>query len=96
MHYKNGREAKNGDKVIQVTPGTTPVSGILYDAVPGNDSCNGRIAVTTGNDPYACLYNVLHADDVAAAAIPDSSIPPAAPAAATEAPAGDSAAPGTA
>lgn len=75
MHYKNGREAKNGDKVVQVVAGQTPTAGILYDAVAGNDSCNGRIAVTTPNDPYACLYNVLHADDVAKATIPDSTVP---------------------
>ena len=69
MHYKNGREAKNGDKVVmaQTFVGSTPVAGILYDAVPGNDTCNGRIAITTQNDPYANLKECLHAEDVAAA-----------------------------
>lgn len=73
MHYKNGREAKNGDKVVLISPhGGAPVAGILYDAQPGNDYCNGRIAVTTQNDPCPNLKDCLHADDIAAAAIPDS------------------------
>ena len=77
MHYKNGRIAQNGDKVVQVVKGQIPVAGILYDAIAGNDACNGRIAVTSSNDPYACLYNVLHADDVAVASAPDSTSPAA-------------------
>lgn len=81
MHYKNGREAHNGDKVVIIPPpgnyGATPVAGILYDAVAGNDSCNGRIAVTTQNDPCPDLRNVLHYEDVALAnSIPDSSAHP--------------------
>jgi hypothetical protein len=32
MHYKNGREAKNGDKVILLSAYGSPVIGILYDA----------------------------------------------------------------
>lgn len=75
MHYKNGREAKNGDKVILLPNGyrKAAVAGILYDATAGNNDCNGRIAVTTANDPMPDLKEVLHADDVAAATIPDSS-----------------------
>lgn len=72
MHYKNGREAKNGDKVVQVVEGQVAQAGILYDAVAGNDSCNGKIAITTQNDPYANLSQVLHVDDVAKAIIPNS------------------------
>ncbi|MHB8362447.1 MAG: hypothetical protein ACYDBX_02405, partial [Patescibacteria group bacterium] len=65
MHYKNGREAKNGDKVVLIPEyGGTPVAGILYDAVAGNDYCNGRIAITTTNDPCPNLKEVLHADDI--------------------------------
>lgn len=68
MHYKNGRPAKNGDKVVHISPhnGTT-TAGILYDAVAGNDYCNGRIAVTSQNDPMPNLKEVLHVDDVVAA-----------------------------
>ncbi len=68
MHYKNGREAKNGDKVVLVSPfpGGPVISGILYDAVPGNDTCNGRLAITTPGDPYPNLAECLHIDDVKA------------------------------
>ena len=78
MHYKNGREAKNGDKVIFFPQWTAPVVGILYDAVAGNDSYNGRIAATGPNDAYPNLSECLHADDVkavfAVGGIPDSTI----------------------
>lgn len=72
MHYKNGREAKNGDKVVLAPayPGAVPVAGILYDATPGNDYCNGRIAITSPSDPCPNLNECLHADDIAAAEIP--------------------------
>src|SRR5580693_3456371 len=53
MHYRNGREAKNGDKIIQIAGygnGAQVVSfGVLFDAVPGNDHCNGSIAPITNN-----------------------------------------------
>lgn len=72
MHYKNGREAKNGDKVLVVPSYGAPYTGILYDAVAGNDFCNGRIAITSGNDPLPNLKECLHVDDVKAATIPDT------------------------
>ena len=64
MHYKNGREAKNGDKVVWIPSHGGPVAGILYDAVAGNDYCNGRIAVTHSTDSCPNLKEVLRADDV--------------------------------
>jgi len=68
MHYKNGREAKNGDKVVLFSQyGGTPVAGILYDATAGNNYCNGRIAPTSPSDPMPNLREVLHFDDVKAA-----------------------------
>jgi len=73
MHYKNGREAKNGDKVVSLPSYGAPLAGILYDATPGNDYCNGRIAPTTPSDPTANLAECLHIDDVRQAAVPDSS-----------------------
>ena len=74
MHYRNGREAKNGDKVLLLPTYGAPVCGILYDAVAGNNDCNGKIAPCSPNDPCPDLKNVLHIDDVAAAAanIPNS------------------------
>lgn len=85
MHYKNGREAKNGDKVLLLPSyaGSQPVVGILYDATPGNDFCNGRIAPTSSSDPMPNLKEVLHLDDVLAAlpaSVPDTSAPAPAPA----------------
>ncbi len=63
MHYRNGREAKNGDKVMWLDRWGTPIIGILYDAQPGNDFCNGRLAVV-GNDAQPNLKECLHVDDV--------------------------------
>ena len=65
MHYGNGREAKNGDKVVFLGYGG-PMVGILYDATAGNDYCNGKIAVTKSNDPCPNLKECLHIDDVLA------------------------------
>jgi hypothetical protein len=70
MHYRNGREAKNGDKIIQLSSfGDTKITavGILHDATPGNDFCNGSIAPTVpGNVTGACMCDCLHMDDLAA------------------------------
>ena len=64
MHYKNGREAKNGDKVMLIPSYGSPVVGILYDAVAGNNYCNGKLALTTPSDPCPNLKECLHLDDV--------------------------------
>jgi S1-C subfamily serine protease len=76
MHYRNGREAKNGDKIVQigdrynadgtVTKGVVTGVGVLYDAKPGNDHCNGSIAPIQNPVTGACLCDCLHVDDVAA------------------------------
>lgn len=66
MHYRNGREAKNGDKVVLFSGYSNPVVGILYDASAGNDYCNGKLAVTKPNDPCPNLQECLHLDDVMA------------------------------
>ncbi len=66
MHYKNGRPAKNGDKVLfRPGWGSAPIVGILYDAQPGNDTCNGKIAPCAPNDPMPNLAECLHVDDLA-------------------------------
>ena len=67
MHYRNGREAKNGDKVIVVPSYGMPFVGILYGATPGNDYCNGKVAVTSPSDPGVNLKECLHLDDAAEA-----------------------------
>lgn len=70
MHYRNGREAKNGDKVVSLAGyGANPINavGVLFDAVPGNDYCNGNIASIIGGPVVsACMVDCLHVDDVVA------------------------------
>ena len=64
MHYRNGREAKNGDKVVLLPSYGSPVIGILYDAVAGNDHCNGSLAPIVPNAPCPDLKDCLHFVDV--------------------------------
>jgi len=67
MHYRNGREAKNGDKVIQIDyNGNVLAVGVLHSAVPGNNYCNGAIAPIQNAHTGACICDCLHLDDVAA------------------------------
>lgn len=70
MHYRNGREAKCGDKIVSLAGyNGNPINavGILFDATPGNDYCNGSIASTIGGPVVgACLCDCLHLDDVMA------------------------------
>lgn len=84
MHYANGREAKNGDRIMVVgTKESTwpkPAVGILCDAVAGNNTCNGTLAVDVqAHNGMPNLAECLHIDDVRAAlgdikAVKDSSI----------------------
>ena len=67
MHYKNGREAKNGDKVVMEGYDGCLIIGILYDAIAGNDHCNGRLAKIAPSDVSPNLKECLHLDDVKAA-----------------------------
>ena len=67
MHYRNGREARNGDRVIQLDSTGKPAGiGILHDAQPGNDFCNGQVASIQAIGAGACLVDCLHADDLMA------------------------------
>lgn len=66
MHYRNGREAKNGDKIVQLEGGKVVAFGVLHSAVAGNDYCNGSIAVIQSPNAGACMVDCLHVDDVAA------------------------------
>lgn len=73
MHYKNGREAKNGDKVMVIPEyGGAPYVGVLYDAKAGNDYCNGKVAVISPSDPSPNLKEVLHLDDVVVSTKPET------------------------
>lgn len=65
MHYRNGREAKNGDTIIQIGfDGKVNALGVLYNATPGNDYCNGSIAPIQNAPTGACMCDCLHVDDV--------------------------------
>lgn len=64
MHYKNGREAKNGDKIVHMNEYGTWQVGILYDATPGNDYCNGKLAPASSSDPCPNLKECLHLEDL--------------------------------
>ena len=77
MHYRNGREAHNGDKVVQLadqydsagekTGVRIAAVGILFDAKPGNNYCNGSIAPLLGGPVVgACICDCVHAEDLSA------------------------------
>lgn len=66
MHYRNGREAKNGDKIVRLgAGGKVEAFGVLHGATPGNDYCNGNIAVVQSHNEHACMCDCLHVEDVA-------------------------------
>lgn len=65
MHYRNGREAKNGDKIVKLDGGKVVAFGVLHSAVAGNDYCNGNIAVIQPTNDYACMVDCIHIDDLA-------------------------------
>ncbi len=66
MHYRNGRPALNGDKIIQLNGGKVEAFGVLHSATPGNDYCNGNIAIVQSATEGACMCDCLHIDDLAA------------------------------
>ncbi len=65
MHYRNGRVATNGDKIIQLEGGKVTAFGTLQGAQPGNDYCNGVIQLVQSPNQYACLCDCVHVDDLA-------------------------------
>jgi hypothetical protein len=66
MHYRNGREAKPGDRAVNLETGT---GGILYDLTSG-DTCNGRLTPPNPNAEYVTIGNCLHLDDIRAFGVP--------------------------
>ena len=65
MHYRNGRKAENGDKIVKLEGGKVVSFGVLHSAIPGNDYCNGYIAPVQPINDFACICDCLHIDDVA-------------------------------
>ena len=66
MHYRNGREAKPGDRVVNLDTGT---GGILHDLTSG-DACNGRLTPPNPNAECVTIGNCLHLDDIRAFGVP--------------------------
>jgi hypothetical protein len=65
MHYRNGREAFNGDKIVSLEGAEIVKFGTLQDAVPGNDYCNGIIVDDEGRQVgIACMCDCLHIEDL--------------------------------
>ncbi len=67
MHYMNGRPAQNGDSIVHIAhghPTKRPVAGVLYNAVAGNDYCNGSLAPFSGG-AHTCpnLKECVRLDD---------------------------------
>ena len=67
MHYKNGREAKEGDHVITKSYNGTIVTGVLFNTNPGAETCNGSVSVIKPGGSYdlTCqtVGNMYHAED---------------------------------
>jgi hypothetical protein len=70
MHARNGRELKNGDKIVQIggygSGAEVTAVGVLYGAQPqGGNACNGQIAPIQQVGTSACLCDCLHVEDLA-------------------------------
>jgi len=66
MHYRNGREAHNGEKIVRLEGGKIVSFGVLHSAIPGNDYCNGNIAVVQSANDMACMVDCMCVDDIEA------------------------------
>jgi hypothetical protein len=66
MHYKNGREAKEGDPVITLDYNRKVVVGVAYNLRPA-EICNCDVAVLIpgGSQQLTCqtVGNLYHAED---------------------------------
>lgn len=62
MHYRNGREAKNGDRIVKLKGGEVVSCGVLHSATSENDHCNCNIAVinshNTNGKTMICDYEL--------------------------------------
>ncbi|MBI5770817.1 MAG: hypothetical protein HZA93_23775 [Verrucomicrobia bacterium] len=65
MHYKNGREAKVGDRVVVPNNGK-PFIGLLSEVNAGSDTCNGQVIPMPASSHYVTLKEILHVDDALA------------------------------
>lgn len=67
MHYKNGREAKEGDVVVYLDEYKKKAKvGQVWSITPGSESCNCQVAqVIPGGVTHSCetLGKMYHAED---------------------------------
>lgn len=67
MHYKNGREAKEGDPAILLESYSKKIKvGQVHDIQPGSNTCNCQLAVIIQggvNHLCATLGEMYHAED---------------------------------
>ncbi|HEX3626687.1 MAG TPA: hypothetical protein VH280_14835 [Verrucomicrobiae bacterium] len=76
MHYKNGREAHNGDPVIGRPFGVTWI-GMIIDIQPAAQSCNATLLRPAGL-VQGCITvgDFYHADDAIEALTPKAEVIP--------------------
>ena len=75
MHYKNGREAKEGDVAILVDYSKKVKVGQVHSIVSGSTSCNCQLAVILpGSVSHICatLGEMYHAEDALLAIEPEA------------------------
>lgn len=72
MHYKNGREAKIGDRIVGADSMGHPVAGILVNAQAGSETCNGAVVPFNSPTWTITLGDCLHVDDFKAQSKPQS------------------------
>ena len=63
MHYKNGREAKIGDRVVGADSNGNPVAGVLVSASGNSTTCNGQIVPFSSPSWCVTLADCLHVED---------------------------------
>lgn len=81
MHFKNGREAHEGDPVVLKGYNGAVYVGVLVDTNPGSDTCNATVARAVG-PPMTCVTvsQMWHAEDALANSEATLQPPAAAPA----------------
>lgn len=62
MHYKNGKPAKVGDKVV-VNDNGNPLAGIVIEVIPGSTTCNLRVVPVTAPFSWVTASNALLVED---------------------------------
>ena len=67
MHYKNGKEAKVGDRVVGHDCCGNVVAGILGSITPGTETCNGNVVPEqiVRMAPLITISDCMLIDDIA-------------------------------